>query len=64
MSDNVFTIELRAFAGVTVPLVDRSFTPDAAAGAVTDGLTSKSVPSGFLGQFPYLGVPYDGYDTP
>ena len=64
VSDNVFTIELRAFAGVTVPLVDKSFTPDAAAGAVTDGLTSKSVPSGFLGQFPYLGVPYDGYDTP
>ena len=64
VADNVFTIELRAFAGVTVPLVDKSFTPDAAAGAVTDGLTSKSVPSGFLGQFPYLGVPYDGYDTP
>jgi hypothetical protein len=62
--DDVVTIELRAFAGVTVPLVDKSFTPDAAAGAVTDGLTASNVPSGFLGQFPYLGVPYDGFDTP
>ena len=29
--DDVVTIELRAIAGVTVPLVDKSFTPDAAA---------------------------------
>jgi len=62
--DDVVTIELRAIAGVTVPLVDKSFTPDAAAGAVTDGLTAACVPSGYLGQFPYLGVPYDGFDTP
>jgi len=31
---------------------------------VTDGLTPASVPSGFLGHFPYLGVPYDGFETP
>ena len=62
--DDVVTIELRAIAGVTVPLVDKSFTPDAAAGAVTDGLTAASVPSGYLSQFPYLGVPYSGYNTP
>ena len=31
--DDVVTVELRAIAGVTVPLVDPSFTPDAAAGA-------------------------------
>jgi len=62
--DDVVTVELRAIAGVTVPLVDSSFTPDAAAGAVTDGLTAASVPSGYLSQFPYLGVPYSGFDTP
>ena len=37
--DDVFTIELRAIAGATIPLVDPSFTPDGAAGAVTDGVT-------------------------
>jgi hypothetical protein len=62
--DDVVTIELRAIAGVTVPLVDKSFTPDAAAGAVTDGLTNASVPSGYLTSFPYLGVPYQGFTTP
>jgi Domain of unknown function (DUF4331) len=62
--DDVVTIEVRAIAGVTVPLVDKSFTPDAAAGVVTDGLTSASVPSGYLSSFPYLGVPYGGFTTP
>ena len=62
--DDVVTIELRAIAGVTYPLVDSTYTPDAAAGEVTDGLTSSSVPSGYLDQFPYLGVPYSGFNTP
>ena len=62
--DDVVTVELRAIAGVTVPLVDKSFTPDAAASAVTDGLTPSSVPAPFLGTFPYLGVPYGGFDHP
>ena len=62
--DDVFTIELRALAGVTIPLVDSSFTPDAAASAVTDGLTPASINSAFLTSFPYLGVPYDGFDNP
>ncbi|HEV3367540.1 MAG TPA: DUF4331 domain-containing protein, partial [Acidimicrobiales bacterium] len=38
--DDVATIEVRAIAGATLPLVDKSFTPDAAAGAVSMGLTS------------------------
>jgi hypothetical protein len=62
--DDVVTIELRAIAGATVPLVDKAFTPDAAAGQVTDGLTMSSVPSGYLSEFPYLGVPYSGFTTP
>ncbi len=62
--DDVVTIELRAIAGVTYPLVKPSYVPDAAAKVVTDGLTSASVPSGYLNHFPFLGVPYSGYDTP
>jgi hypothetical protein len=62
--DDVVTIELRAIAGATYPLVNSSYTPDGAASLVTDGLTASSVPSGFLSSFPYLGVPYSGFDTP
>ena len=64
VADDVVTIELRAIAGATYPLVNKSFTPDGAAGVVTDGLTPASVPSGYLGAFPYLGVPYSGFTTP
>ena len=37
VGDDVVTIELRAIAGVTIPLVDPSFTPDGAAAVVQDG---------------------------
>ena len=62
--DDVVTVELRAIAGLTFPLVDQTFTPDKAAGAVTDGLGPDSVSAPFLSQFPYLGVPYGGFDNP
>jgi hypothetical protein len=62
--DDVVTIELRAIAGVTYPLIDSSYTPDAAASQVTDGLTRASVDAPYLSTFPYLGVPYSGYDNP
>ncbi|MFC1401952.1 MULTISPECIES: DUF4331 domain-containing protein [Streptacidiphilus] len=62
--DDVVTVELRAIAGVTVPLVDKTYTPDGAAGAVTDGLTPADVKNPYLDHFPYLGVPYDGYHNP
>ncbi len=62
--DDVVTVELRAIAGATLPLVDASFTPDAAVGAITDGLTDTSPGGPYLTRFPYLGVPYDGYDHP
>jgi Domain of unknown function (DUF4331) len=62
--DDVFTIELRALAGVTIPLVDPSYTPDAAASAVTDGLTPSDIASPFLTSFPYLGIPYSGFYNP
>ena len=53
--DDVFTIELRALAGVTIPLVDPSFTPDAAASAVTDGLDPEQYQLPLLGEFPLSG---------
>ncbi|MBV9448809.1 MAG: DUF4331 domain-containing protein [Streptosporangiaceae bacterium] len=63
-TDDVVAIELRALAGVTYPLVDKSFIPDAAAAKLTDGLTPASVSSAYLPQFPYLGTPYSGFDNP
>src|SRR5690349_18717637 len=62
--DDVVTVELRAIAGVTFPLVDKTFTPDKAASQVTDGLDPSGVSAPYLSQFPYLGVPYSGFDNP
>jgi uncharacterized protein DUF4331 len=64
VTDDVVAIELRAVAGVTYALVDKSYTPDAAASKLTDGLTPASVSSPPLSQFPYLGTPYSGFDNP
>jgi len=62
--DDIVTIELRAVAGVTYALVDSSFTPDAAASKVTDGVTPADVKAPYLTSFPYLGVPYSGFNNP
>lgn len=62
VTDDVVTIELRAIAGATYPLVDASFKPDAAASLVTDGVTAASNSMPFLTAFPYLGVPNEGFD--
>ena len=59
--DDVVTIEFRAIAGATVPLVNPSYKPDAAASLITDGLTQAN--TSFLSQFPYLGTPQGGYQT-
>jgi hypothetical protein len=60
--DDAVTIEIRAVAGLTIPLVDPSFTPDGAANVVTQGVS----PAGgrYISTFPYLGVPKDGFNTP
>ncbi len=68
--DDVATIELRAVAGATLPLVVKTFKADAAAGAVTFGLTSSDTDTSakgtekYLTAFPYLGVPYSGFSNP
>ena len=61
--DDVTTIELRAVAGVTIPLVDPSYTPDDAAGQIADG-SYNPARRNFLSSFPYIGRPHDGYSTP
>ena len=61
--DDTVTIEVRAVAGATYPLVAK-YTPDAAAGAVSEQLVSTSVPNRYQSTFPYLGPPHDGFDTP
>jgi hypothetical protein len=65
VGDDVVTIELRAIAGLTIPLVDPSFTPDAVVAppsdAVRDGTTNTN--DAPLAQFPYLGTPGGGYQT-
>jgi hypothetical protein len=59
--DDVVTVELRAIAGATYPLVNPSYTPDGAASAITDGLTQSSTT--YRSTFPYLGTPTSGFDT-
>jgi hypothetical protein len=68
--DDVVTIELRALAGAVLKLVAPSFTPDGAAGAISEGLTSGATDLGamltenYLSSFPYLGVPHSGFAVP
>jgi uncharacterized protein DUF4331 len=59
--DDVVTVELRAVAGLTIPLVDKTFKPDDAASAIKDGTSNTNAP--YLGTFPYLGTPAGGYQT-
>ncbi len=68
--DDVTTIELRALAGATLPLVDPTYKADAAATAITEGLTSSNTDVTanntvhYQSTFPYLGTPHSGYSTP
>jgi hypothetical protein len=68
--DDVVTIELRALAGLTYALVNKTFTPDRAVSLVGDGLTSgpgdvsARGTERYLSSFPYLGTPYSGYAVP
>ena len=59
--DDVVSVELRAIAGLTYPLVNKSYTPDAAASLLTDGLGPGA--TRYLPHFPYLGTPVGGYQT-
>ena len=68
--NDVTTIELRAIAGLTIPLVD-TYTPDdivkPPSDKLRDGSDAKSNPKNqnlpLLDHFPYLATPSNGYDT-
>ncbi len=62
VADDVFTIELRAIAGATIPLVDPTFTPDGAVAVVTDGVNPPGNVS-YLDSFPYLDHPKGGFEV-
>jgi hypothetical protein len=64
IADDVVSISLRAIAGATFPLVDSTFKPDAAATAVEQGLSIKNVSGKLLKSFPFLPLPFDGFDNP
>lgn len=62
--DDTVSIELKAVAGATLPLVAGligigSYTPDAAVGLLDTGVGTNE--SGYLSSFPYLGHPHSGY---
>ena len=62
--DDTTTVELRALAGLTIPLVDPGFKPDAAAGLI-DQFNPPQIPDGvrYQDSFPYLGTPFGGYQS-
>jgi hypothetical protein len=60
--DDTVTVEIRAVAGVTIPLVDKAFTPDGAASAVADG--TKPGNGRYTSHFPYLADPLAGFNVP
>lgn len=62
VTDDVVTIELKAVAGATIPLVDKSFTPDKTVTSVTQGVGSS--PRAFQATFPYLADPHGGFSNP
>ena len=62
VADDVVTIEIRAIAGATIRLVDPGFTPDAALPLVSQGVSPSA--DRYQSNFPYLGLPLDGYHTP
>jgi hypothetical protein len=70
--DDVTTIELRAIAGATYALIDKSYQPDGASSLIYDvtdpaagtPASLSAIGMNYLSSFPYLGTPNDGFDTP
>ena len=62
VADDITNIELKAVAGATYPLVEPKYEPDAAVGAVEQGITPGAGRS--QETFPYVTTPHDGYGFP
>jgi Domain of unknown function (DUF4331) len=61
VQDDVVTIELRAVAGATYPLVNPSYKPDDAVMLVTGGVSAADNPVSPQSTFPYLADPLGGF---
>jgi hypothetical protein len=59
--DDVVTIELRAVAGLTIPLVDHTYTVDPPANLIADGTSNTNLP--LLNHFPYVANPAGGFQS-
>lgn len=65
VGDDVVSISLQAVAGVTFALVNADFEPDDAAGQLNQGLdAAKVLSSEPANKFPFLGLPFDGFNNP
>jgi hypothetical protein len=62
LTDDITNITLKAVAGATVPLVNKSFVPDEAVGAVEQGITPLSTRT--QATFPYAATPHSGFEFP
>ena len=60
--DDITTIELRAIAGATYPLVEPKYTPDGAIADISQGITP--LPFRSQATFPYVSTPHSGFDFP
>jgi hypothetical protein len=61
-TDDVVTIALKAVAGATIPLVDKTYTADADVAVVSQGVTAS--PRAYQANFPYLADPHGGFSNP
>jgi hypothetical protein len=59
LEDDVVDIEIQAVAGATLPLVDKSYTPDPLAAQLGDGVNGNDL--SFSSAFPYLASPHEGF---
>jgi hypothetical protein len=63
LADDVVSIELKAIAGATYPLVNSHYTVDAAVVPALEQYLTPA-PGRYLPSFPYVGLPYDGFSHP
>jgi Domain of unknown function (DUF4331) len=62
VTDDITNVSLRAVAGATYPLVEKSYKPDAAVSAITQGITP--LPFRSQSTFPYVATPHSGFAFP
>lgn len=61
LADDVTDIEIKAVAGAAYPLFHPTFTPDPLAAKLGDGVDAND--AAFRTTFPYLALPWNGYDS-